>query len=68
MDIIKTNKNVIMTEEDEINYKAADHCHICEKIIFNNDKVLDHDHITGKYRGAAHNECNINFIIKIIKY
>jgi hypothetical protein len=23
-------------------------------------KVLDHCHITGKYRGAAHNSCNLN--------
>ena len=29
----------------------------------NGDKVLDHDHLTGKYRGAAHNSCNLNYKI-----
>ena len=27
------------------------------------DKVLDHCHLTGKYRGAAHNECNLQYKI-----
>ena len=31
-----------------------DHCHICKEII-GNRKVRDHCHLTGKYRGAAHN-------------
>ena len=26
-------------------------------------KVRDHCHITGKYRGAAHDKCNLNFQI-----
>ena len=33
-----------------------------KKLIDNNDeKVRDHCHITGKFRGAAHWDCNINF-------
>ena len=29
----------------------------------NKDKVIDHDHITGKYRGAAHSSCNLKLRI-----
>ena len=36
-------------------------CWICSKLIENSDdKVRDHCHISGKYRGAAHWCCNIN--------
>ena len=35
---------------------------ICKKIISNDeDKVRDHCHVTGKFRGAAHESCNLNF-------
>ena len=37
-------------------------CWICKKFIDNDEeKVRDHCHVTGKFRGAAHWDCNINF-------
>ena len=56
------NKNLIMTEEEEYLFQQSNNCWICKKIIDNNDeKVRDHCHITGKFRGSAHWDCNINF-------
>ena len=37
-------------------------CHICEGGL-NKDRVRDHCHLSGKYRGATHNECNPNYQI-----
>ena len=40
--------------------KKATHCWICNRKYKSNDKpVRDHSHITGKYRGSAHNDCNL---------
>ncbi|XP_046735002.1 uncharacterized protein LOC124404714 [Diprion similis] len=37
-------------------------CHICEKPFTLEDvKHRDHCHFTGKYRGAAHRGCNLNY-------
>ena len=53
------NKNLKMTIEDEENHQNLQNCWICnQKIINNKDKVRDHCHITGKYRGPVHKECN----------
>ena len=54
-----TKKHIIMTEEDKENFKNNNVCRFCEKII-ESDKVRDHCHLTGKYRGPSHNRCNIN--------
>ena len=54
-----TNKDIIMTDDDEEDYKNNNICRFCEKFI-EFDKVRDHCHLTGKYRGPAHNTCNIN--------
>ncbi|XP_018393526.1 PREDICTED: uncharacterized protein LOC108772490 [Cyphomyrmex costatus] len=40
----------------------ATHCHICEKPFeMEHKRVRDHCHITGRYRGAAHEHCNANY-------
>jgi len=49
-----------MTQHDNKSFKEASACHICGKIL-GSDKVRDHCHITGKYRGAAHKACNRPF-------
>ena len=54
-----TKKDIIMTKEDEEKYKNNNLCRFCEKNI-ESDKVRDHCHLTGKYRGPSHNICNIN--------
>ena len=56
------NKNLIMTEEEEHLFQKGISCWICKKFNNNNeDKVRDHCHRTGKFRGTAHEICNLNF-------
>ena len=56
------NKPLRMTEEDEQEFQKAEQCHICQQKYNKTDvRVRDHCHITGKYRGSAHQDCNLNF-------
>ena len=49
-----------MTDEDEANFEAMNHCHICGNKYTDKDvRVMDHCYITGKSRGSAHKECNL---------
>ena len=52
-----------MTEEEENLFRKSNNCWICKKFINNNneEKVRDHCNGTGKIRGAAHRNCNVNF-------
>jgi len=51
-----------MTDQDEDDFKKAEECHIFNKKYNKTDKrVGDHCHVTGKYRGSAHEACNLNF-------
>ncbi|XP_044010191.1 uncharacterized protein LOC122853841 [Aphidius gifuensis] len=60
--ILSDIKPLRLTYDEECSFFAAKICHICEKrFVEENIKVRDHDHITGAYRGAAHQDCNINY-------
>ena len=67
MNVIKTNNPINMSVDDLTNFNNAINCHICGKQL-GNDRVRDHDHYTGKYRGAAHNDCNLHYSIDPDKY
>ena len=47
-----------MTKDDEFRFKNTNICWFCEQESLDN-KVRDHCHLTGKYRGVAHYNCNI---------
>ena len=54
------NKPLKMTKDDEVNFEKASECHICNKQYTSDDiRVRDHCHITGRFRGSSHQECNL---------
>ncbi|XP_067211748.1 uncharacterized protein [Linepithema humile] len=52
-----------LTREESEEFRSAVTCHVCEKPLTADDtRVRDHCHLTGRYRGAAHSSCNLNYI------
>ena len=51
-------KPLKLNSEEQKSFQQAKNCHICGYEL-KEDKVRDHCHFTGKYRGAAHNKCNL---------
>ena len=55
------NKDPVMTKKDNDDFKNSTKCWICDNMYVDGDvKVRGHCHITGKYRGSAHKDCNTN--------
>ena len=51
-----------MSEKEEHLFQEVNSCQIFKKLINNDEeKVRDHCHVTGKFRSAAHWNCNIDF-------
>ena len=53
-----------LTNKEINSYEKQKLWHICEKKFCydkNQKKVRDHCHYTGKFRGAAHSECNLRY-------
>ena len=55
------NEPMKITPEEEEQFKQASNCWICGKLLNIVDRVRDHCHYTGRYRGAAHNLCNLKY-------
>ncbi|CAH3154498.1 unnamed protein product, partial [Porites evermanni] len=57
-DFYRKPKPLVMSEKSNKDFNNAVNCHICGGEL-DKDRVRDHCHFTGKYRGAAHNKCNL---------
>jgi len=60
--ILSTNVPMEFTQDNLEKFDNATHCHICEKPFAPDDiRVRDHCHLTGRFRGPAHSDCNLNY-------
>ena len=59
------NKELVITKKDNEDFDNSTKHWICDNGYFDGDvkgdvKVRDHCHVTGKYSGSAHRDCNVN--------
>ena len=56
---------IIFKDKEREQFKKETRCWICKGEFDDKDKnkkkVKDHCHFTGRYRGAAHNKCNLDY-------
>ena len=62
MEELRHPEKMVMESKDWRSFNRAQDCHICGKEL-GDDRVRDLCHITGKFRGAARNVCNLKWRI-----
>ena len=56
---------MIMIIQDKLSHDNSTLCYICNEEL-GKDRVRDHCHLSGKFRGAAHEACNLKY--KVLKF
>ena len=57
----KFNKSLVLTKKGHENFNTSIKFWICKKVYEKGEvKVKDHHHVTAKYQGLTHQECNPN--------
>ena len=51
---------MVMINHNKPIYDNSTHCHICNEELAE-DRVHNHCHLLGKFRGAAHNKYNLKY-------
>jgi len=64
--LLGLNINIVMGPDDWKDFKNAQNCIFCHKQL-GCDRVRDHCHLSGAYRGAAHRDCNFHYHFKHMK-
>ena len=59
----KFPRKTIMTMHDKMVYGNFTLCHMCNEEL-GKDRVRDHCHLSGKFRGAAHEVCNLKYKVR----
>ncbi|CAI6356064.1 unnamed protein product [Macrosiphum euphorbiae] len=58
--LLKTNKPIVSTDKQRQSHDSCNLCNLCKtNFTFDNHKVADHCHLSGKYRKAICNTCNL---------